>query len=582
MRLACARWLLCLVSMASCESTASLPAVRFTVGPVPVGAVTLAATLNLAGRVVTPDFSYDLALAAGKTQVSFGLFLPEGAAGPLTLYLRALDAAGCVRGQGLTAAGLAGVTQLDLQVPLEQNPAGGCVGGAPQLDAVTPALVPTEGQVPLTITGAGFLPGVTVQIDGKPVAVKARTATTIQVLAPANQGRIGPVPVVVHNPDGGSGTRRDLLGYYVTSLRFDYRSYGLRTPGNLSINPYNVLLSDLNGDGLLDVLMAGSTANSLGVLLNQGRGVFLDGGEALYNVNQAVRVFVADLLGTGQKDVLVGNGDRMDLLRAGADGALTLRKSYPSYYAGPVGDIDGDGKLDVLAFDLTAFDGNSSYMALLRGTGDANEPLRVQPRPAAFPINGFVYFARLLDMNRDGRLDLVTVTNNSAAVLLNNGDGTFASASYFIHPATTRAIGVADVNGDGWPDIATVAEGQDTVSLELNQKNDPMMTTKWKGMGGTLTYKFPGRALYSPLLLDLNGDQQPDLVVGDSAGFLLVLLNRGDGTFPQQGEAGRFHVPLDAGKYAIAAGDLNNDGKQDVVIGDTMNGALTVLLNRSQ
>ena len=200
-----------------------------------------------------------------------------------------------------------------------------------------------------------------------------------------------------------------------------------------------------------------------------------------------------------------------------------------------VGDIDGDGDLDIFlavgSWDCGWEGMRTSRFLINDGQGYfIEETGRI---PALYEENGRVSIARLADVDKDGNLDLVLGTLNGFPwsplpqdrILLNDGTGNFLEA-----PATTMpehlfpngfsdSMEVADFNGDGYPDFL---------------------------MGVASTYG------------------------NDSAGRLRLLLNNGDGTYVDASDKISILYPQEGGYRVrkIFVGDFNGDGWLD--FGSTM------------
>jgi hypothetical protein len=165
---------------------------------------------------------------------------------------------------------------------------------------------------------------------------------------------------------------------------------------------------------------------------------------------------------------------------------------------------------------------------------------------------------------------------NTVSVLLNRGNGSFRARRDSRTGPSPGDVGIADLNADGKLDLVTT---------NLNSGDRPTVSVLLNRGGG----RFRARRDYLTLWIsslaigDLNGDGKLDLVAGSPDGFVSVLLNSGDG---------RFQVKLDyrvqaklkhesAGGESVAIGDLNGDGKVDLA---TLNGdddTVSVLINTS-
>ncbi len=178
------------------------------------------------------------------------------------------------------------------------------------------------------------------------------------------------------------------------------------------------------------------------------------------------------------------------------------------------------------------------------------------------------------DLRGIGRSDLIVLDHglDKVSVFLSNANGTFASRVDYTLPtgANPTDVVVGDFNGDGKPDIAVADNGTSQVSVLLNS-----------GTGTFATHVDYSVAVGAgPIALataDFNGDGKPDIAVADNGtSQVSVLLNSGTGTFPSHAE---YSLPSGAGPEAIAAADVNGDGKPDIAVADNGTSQVSVLLN---
>ncbi|HEY6770381.1 MAG TPA: FG-GAP-like repeat-containing protein [Candidatus Sulfotelmatobacter sp.] len=238
--------------------------------------------------------------------------------------------------------------------------------------------------------------------DGKP-----DIAAIVYCLASTSCPTKGGVSVLLNNGDGTFGSP------------VVYASGGWAT--------YWVTMADVNGDGHLDLLVSNQCANfnncnnaSLGVLLGKGNGVFNK--VAAYNPGVYARSYTV----TAQ-------------------------------------DLNGDGFLDLVVSEQ-CFDSNcaNGAVGVLLGNGTGTFGTAT-----LYPTAGVVTVSAAVgDVNGDGKPDLIAVDSYSCStcnngafdIFLGNGDGTFQAASFFnLNGNNTYSVAAADVNGDGNLDVLTAS-----------------------------------------------------------------------------------------------------------------------------
>jgi hypothetical protein len=162
--------------------------------------------------------------------------------------------------------------------------------------------------------------------------------------------------------------------------------------------------------------------------------------------------------GSNTVGVLLGNGDGTF-----APGGTFATGPDPTSIA--LADLRGNGTLDVVTANFT-FGGATGTVSVLLGNGDGTFQAKQDYAVGANPHN-----VQVADLDGDGHPDIV-VTNrssNSVSVLLGNGDGTFQPHQDFATGAGPFSVAVGDFNGDGLPDLATANGDAGTVSVLLNQ-----------------------------------------------------------------------------------------------------------------
>jgi hypothetical protein len=355
--------------------------------------------------------------------------------------------------------------------------------------------------------------------------------------------------------------------------------------------PNAVAAADLTGSGQPNDLVVANwctdatcTASSVGVLLGNGDGTFKTavayGSGGLY----ADSVAVADLRGNGKLDIVVGNcgypkitqcvGGNVGVLLGNGDGTFTLLGHFGLSGSGAasvaVADVNGDGKPDlVVATGATG----AGFVDVLLGNGDGTFQTAVP-----YSSGGFTTLSvAVADVNGDGNPDVVVAnwcpdssctTASSIGVLLNNGSGGFDPVvTYPSGGFNANSVMIGDVNGDGNVDVV-VSNGSDTgtdagnVSVLLGKGDGTFQTA--------VPYARNGFGAASVALSDVNGDGKPDIVVSNCStsavgcahadGDVAVLLGNGDGTFKTPTTFGSGGTT----PFGVAVADFNGDGKPDI------------------
>jgi hypothetical protein len=328
-----------------------------------------------------------------------------------------------------------------------------------------------------------------------------------------------------------------------------------------------ISLGDADGDGNLDILMADPLSGDIGLLLGKGDGSFqgvrrtaFDGGvNPLLLTPSGARGKALSIVGV--ETDLTPQLEFLQLLQTG------VAKPYPSIIRAAsqlvTADLNNDGWPDLLAAgsDIAIYLGGASGFTAL-------------PTVSAWSV----VQTPLVDFDEDGILDLLARTaDNGLELFRGNGDGTFAPGEVVVASSAQWGnfeVLVGDVNEDGHQDlIVTMLENNSFV--EFLGVGDGSFVE-----GNTVALSCnPMFACDLPMyLLDLNGDGHLDLVEStfdwpNDTWNLKFAFGNGDGTF----QPGVADPPIPVGPLQF--GDLNNDGRPDLIITRWMDGNVDVRLN---
>lgn len=304
------------------------------------------------------------------------------------------------------------------------------------------------------------------------------------------------------------------------------------SPISIADQPSNVAIGDMNNDKRPDLVVACGKSRSVKILPGKGDGQF------------------------------------------GSAANTTTLPDSPGEIA--LGDVNNDTKLDL------AIATHDSYGVVLL-LGDGKGGLNIAPqspivmKPGQHP---HTHGLALADMNRDNKLDLVTVNNadNDVSIALGDGRGGFirAPSSPFAVGPSPYPFAVGDVNGDGQLDIAATASATGPSRAQQLPLSRALTLLLADGRGGFRSSQLPLRTgePWFAVISDVNSDHKPDIVVTHhELSQLTVLIGDGSGGFAEVTGS-----PFDFGNQAFHAvvADVNRDGKGDVIAAGG-NGLLVML-----
>jgi len=346
--------------------------------------------------------------------------------------------------------------------------------------------------------------------------------------------------------------------------------------------PYSVEIADLNGDKIKDLVIANGEDSSVTILIGTGNGNFREAKGSPFPAGYMPNdIVVADFNKDGKPDLAFANHDRkyLTVLAGDGKGGFTPLKGSPFHvevrphtHGIATGDFNGDGNLDL----VTDSWGNNQ-LAILFGNSEHG----FSKTAKYIPVGKHPYQrARVADLNKDGKLDIVTTNldGNNTTILLGDGKGNFHEPEGSPFPCGDSPFGVAigDINGDGNLDLAIVNAPSATSE---NTGRDGLTILVGDGKGKfTIMHGSPFTTGVGPTRVaigDLNGDGIADIVVANyKSNSITVFLMR------KNGVASSYMVPVGAKPDGVAIADLNGDGKGDIVVANSGDSFLTLMLSK--
>lgn len=331
-----------------------------------------------------------------------------------------------------------------------------------------------------------------------------------------------------------------------------------------------IAVGDLNGDGAPDVVTVNAATNSVSVWINKHNGVAAFNSPVNYSVGAGpTSIAVSDVNGDSKRDVVVSNGaaGTISVLLGNGDGTL---RSAANYSVLPPG-VTGTPSPSSLAVgdirgigiqDVVVSNIGTSTVSVLQGDGKG-----VFHTTATYAVSSKPDSIVVAQFTASGHLDIATANTNgrSVSVLLGNGDGTFRAAKNTPAGYVPYSINAHDFDGDGITDIAVC----DNMAL-----NSGVNLLKGNGDG---TFRnavfFPGGT--SPIAMasgDFNSDGRQDLATANTGTMdVSVLLNDGLGGF-----ASAITTAPGVNHIGVAAADVDGGGNLELILANTPSGISVV------
>ncbi|CAF4085520.1 unnamed protein product [Adineta steineri] len=323
-------------------------------------------------------------------------------------------------------------------------------------------------------------------------------------------------------------------------------------PTGYGSHPYSIATHDFNGDNFLDIVVANHGTHSVGVHLGNGNGSFTH--STIYSIGNSIpiAVVIGDMNNDNHTDLVVTNNGTNDIavFIGYSNGSFRSPTMYSTGSLSSVSVAITDFNNDVIP-DIVVIHNETNAIGILLGysKGFLNQiQYSTGTNPAA------IWFVS-------------NYIDNTVSIRLGYADGLFGNETIIPVGSGPQALVVSDFNGDGHLDIIVANYNDSTVSVLLGYGTG--------SFANQMTYA-TGQGPSSIAIGDFNNDTYLDLVLAN--GFphnntISVLLGQGDGTF------GIVMIyAAGNGPWALDVGDFNNDTILDVVVVNSWDSTVSILL----
>ena len=280
-------------------------------------------------------------------------------------------------------------------------------------------------------------------------------------------------------------------------------------------------VADVNNDGVPDILLYGKSMAGVATMLGRAGGGFSPGPE-LFNEISVSGLIALDLNGDGIMDVVVVNWLSNELTFFYGISRMVFSEQLAVQLPGEPENLAFTWMQKRRSYGLAVSLPAAGSVALVRGTSDGDVQVE-----GTVPLAGRPSALAFADVNDDAIPDLLVSTARGTAVALGSGDFTFLPPVIFGPGASPVWWGPADLDSDRRTDLAVA--GQDTRRLVFLGNSRHAGRAVWPA-----TYAV-GSAPESVSLVDINGDGLTDIAVANNrSASVSLLMNRGWGSFDGQ------------------------------------------------
>ncbi len=379
----------------------------------------------------------------------------------------------------------------------------------------------------------------------------------------------------------------------VGSFVFD----NVRLDISIGTAPFFLTAGDLNSDGKPDLITANSLSATITIIKNTSSNSLISFASPMnVSVGTGPRsAAVGDIDGDGKPDIVVGNSNNntggastISVLRNTGTGSTISFASQVTFTVGAnpssvaIGDIDGDGKLDVVVANANIQSSNPiQTISVLRNTSTSGNISF--DNQLTFSVGSKPGTVALGDLDGDGKLDVVVANSDSISNVNVNPDtisvlrntSTIGAISFdnqltFPIGNVPNGLAIGDIDGDGKLDVVAGSTNTNNTSVFRNTSTVGSISF------ATRIDLDTGSGLKDPKLADFDGDGKLDIAVTRS-NEAIVSIFKNTSSSGSISFAPKLSFPTGNNPFSVVAVDLNNDGKFDLATPNLTENTVSVL-----
>jgi hypothetical protein len=383
---------------------------------------------------------------------------------------------------------------------------------------------------------------------------------------------------------------------------FNASSLAERADLSTASGPLPTIITDLDLDGKPDIFIGDAAAGKISIFRNISTNGSLSAGSFAPRVDLSMGSFGAsdpysiaagDVNGDGKIDIVAVNADNkvISIFRNASQPGNIDTNSFDTridvsggnVMRGVVlGDLDGDGKIDIVASDT----GDSTVSVFQNQCSGTNISFASR---VSFGTAAGAFGVGIADVDRDGKADIISV---------NNGGGSAGTVSIWKNISTTglisdtsfmqridlpadnsgESLAIADIDGDGKLDLVVGSPSAGGIFIYRNTSTAGVINNN--SFAPEVTFGAAGTVNHVALA-DIDGDGKVDIaVVTQASGVLSVFKNVSTpGNFTTSSLAPRVDFSASVNAGGVALGDLDGDGRPDVVFNNFYDNTMSIYRN---